>query len=109
MVIGACYFGEMLIPTPQRQAPSKNLTVMTTNVKVGRENPEEVVASIRKAEADVVAIQELNTVIAIAVQQELSNEYPYQILEPSDMYADGMGLLSRYPLNQVNIRFPDIW
>lgn len=47
------------------------LTVMTYNFYVGNDYAKPVIATIRAANADVVALQELNPVIAVALRREL--------------------------------------
>ena len=55
-----------------------------------------VVTSIRRSGADIVALQELNPEIAAAIEEELLDEYPYQILEPKTGVI-GMGSLTITP------------
>ena len=109
LVIGIYSFGELFVPSLPAQVPSESIILMTSNVMVARGHPEEVIASIRKADADIVAIQELTTIIANALQQELSAEYPYQILEACDNCVIGLGLLSKYPLSPVDLKFSESW
>ena len=108
LLIGGYYFGALFLPKSHNQTSAKSITVMTSNVLKTKENADAVIASIKKANADVVAIQELNPVIAKSIQEELIAEYPYQILEPSPSY-DGMGLLSKYPLSPEDVVFSENW
>jgi endonuclease/exonuclease/phosphatase (EEP) superfamily protein YafD len=66
----------------------------------GFENVAEV---IRASEADVVALQELTEPAADYLAAAFSAEYPYQALEPRGLTTSGTGILSRWPLEDVEI------
>ncbi len=72
-------------------------TVLSYNINTGNLDTASVLAVIRAAEADIVALQELNPVMADAFAAELAEMYPYQALHPSEDFS-GQGLLSRYPV-----------
>ena len=72
------------------------LTVMTYNVGNGLAPPERLVALLRESDADLVGLQELTAAQALALQAELANLYPYQVLTPTGF--TGKGVLSRYPV-----------
>jgi endonuclease/exonuclease/phosphatase (EEP) superfamily protein YafD len=90
-------FGSQLLPrAPQREAAT--LRVVTFNQLFNNKRTADVIAAIRAQNADVVALQELSDSVAAAAQQQLHDEYPYQLLQPADQ-PSGLGLLSRYPFD----------
>ena len=110
MVLWAALYGRLWWPKPQRQVHSAagdatTLHVMTYNMWGGNPFPEEVVASIRAADPDLVAIQELNPQTAEVVRRDLRAVYPYQLLDPQHGVS-GMGFLSRYPFRPITATLP---
>jgi vancomycin resistance protein VanJ len=89
-------------------AAGTSLTVMSYNILGYNENSAAVVAAIRASNADVVTLQELNPLIAEAIQRELTAEYPYQALDPQ-WGVTGMGTISRYPLRSTGASLPGAW
>ena len=94
-------WGGLFLPQPQRAlaypARGETLTVLTFNV-LGRQSftaPQ--IETIRQENADIVLIQELNHELAAAIQAELAEQYPYQILDAHDD-VEGMGVISKYPI-----------
>ncbi len=81
------------------------ITVMTYNLYGGNDQSEPVIAAIRAAKADVVALQELNPVIAAVLRRDLVDEYPFQLLDPR-AGVTGMGVISRWPLQPLATRLP---
>ncbi|MBV9171297.1 MAG: endonuclease/exonuclease/phosphatase family protein [Chloroflexi bacterium] len=75
-----------------------NLTVMTFNVGNGLADPDVLVDVLRRADADIVGLQELALAQAHAIGTELRELYPHQVLVPEGF--SGKGLLSRLPLRQ---------
>ncbi len=73
-----------------------SLTVMTFNVGNGLARPKRLVEAIEDGNADIVALQELNTAQAEAIESELTALFPHQVLLPAGFA--GKGLLSRFPL-----------
>jgi endonuclease/exonuclease/phosphatase (EEP) superfamily protein YafD len=67
-----------------------------------------VINVILTSGADLVFIQELNPTMAGAVRDELSDEYPYQVLDPHEGAA-GLGTISLYPLVITNHSLPLDW
>jgi endonuclease/exonuclease/phosphatase (EEP) superfamily protein YafD len=83
--------------------------VMTFNINGGNERTDRVLAAIRAAQPDIIALQELNPSIAAALERDLKNEYPYQLLDPQ-WGVTGMGIISRFPLRPLAARLPgDRW
>ncbi|MBI5648926.1 MAG: endonuclease/exonuclease/phosphatase family protein [Chloroflexi bacterium] len=100
-------YGELFVPK-SKTSNEPALTVMTYNILGLNEDTSAIVSAIRAANADVIAIQELNPTAARAFAETLRDEYPYQILNPQPGFA-GMGLLSRYPLRAMNATLPGKW
>jgi len=69
--------------------------VMTFNINGGNERTDRVLAAIRAAQPDIIALQELNPSIAAALERDLKNDYPYQFLDPQ-WGVTGMGIISRF-------------
>lgn len=89
-------------------ADSAALTVMTFNALAYRAETQALVTAIRQSQADLVAIQELNLAVGAALQTQLLERYPYQVLNPQ---ADsrGMGVISRYPLQAWSQSIAGAW
>lgn len=100
-VAGATFvllFGGLFLPRLSLGVPAgRTLRVATFNQLYLAEQPETIVAAIRAQDADIVAIQELHSSVAAALQTSQATLYPYQYLLPSDGNG-GLGVLSRYPL-----------
>jgi endonuclease/exonuclease/phosphatase (EEP) superfamily protein YafD len=97
-----------LPPLSLSRAAGAQITVITSNLLGYNTHPEGVISSIRASDADVIALQELNPGIAEAIQQELVDAYPYQVLAP-EMGVTGLGVISRYPLEATGIEIEGIW
>lgn len=102
-------YGGLFVP---RLAPAvsraETLTVLTYNVlDLGVASPN-VVTTIRQANADIVAIQELNPPTARLIARELAREYPYQLLNPQTN-TRGMGLISRMPMRATGESLAGEW
>jgi endonuclease/exonuclease/phosphatase (EEP) superfamily protein YafD len=89
-------FGELFLPRPLSFTDSRVVTVMTYNVADSLAPPDDLVAALRSSEADIIALQELGAEQAVAIEQDLTDLYPYQILYGYGI--PGKGLLSRYPI-----------
>jgi vancomycin resistance protein VanJ len=96
----AWLYGELLVPRlgPEPRATGDPLVVMTYNLGPGRALPQQVVADILAAGADIVAVEELTPAGSQALQAGLSAIYPYTSL---DARAADCGLLSRFPILSV--------
>lgn len=109
--LGLYLYGGLFL-TPLRPAPVRRndptLVVMTYNVLGHKVNIDAMVASLRASDADIIALQELGTPLAEAIQKQLSEDYPYQILEPKRT-NDGMGVISRYRLEATDAQLPGRW
>ncbi|NLE77660.1 MAG: hypothetical protein GX605_13035 [Chloroflexi bacterium] len=107
--LGLVFFGRHLLPPPvSASAAGPSLTVLTANVLATHDETAPVLAALRASGADLIALQELNPTLAAALQRELADEYPYQFLAPKANF-DGMGILSRYPLEPLHEEMGDWW
>lgn len=80
------------------------LDLVTWNLQFDGRTPESAVAFLRKAPADVIALQELTPAVsaAIAADAALAGRYPHQALYP-ETGSGGMGLLSTAPLSGIKV------
>jgi endonuclease/exonuclease/phosphatase (EEP) superfamily protein YafD len=104
-------YGALVLPTPTVQAEANGpaLRVMTYNLLRHNMAPGGIIASIREADADVVALQELNIPVSRAIVAELGDEYPYRVID-ARMDKHGMGVISRYPLRDTGEHLPgSLW
>jgi vancomycin resistance protein VanJ len=93
-------YGESFLP---RSIPFNSdvrpLRFLTYNVHAENAQVQPMLAVIRAANADVVALQEVSLAMAAALTEQLADEYPYQALHPnSDNPIWGQGVLSRFPV-----------
>ncbi len=104
MVFGG-RFGSTLISLPTTPGhTSATITTLTWNLELNNRQLDTILAVIANSSADVVGLQELTVpqARAIAKSAELKQQYPYQILEPTQGVR-GMGLLSRYPILEQRV------
>jgi vancomycin resistance protein VanJ len=102
LVVFLSLFGVRFVPrVGTAMAGWTPLRVVTFNQLFLNTNAENLLAAIRAARADVVALQELAPPVAEAMQRDLKSVYPYQILAPSSSVG-GVGLLSGYPLEPAD-------
>lgn len=96
VIVFLALFWELFLPTNDAVGDEWLLSVMTYNVGIERIPPERLVSFLRGSRADVIGLQELGANQAIAVSEELSEQYPFQALHGGGV--DGIGLISRYPI-----------
>jgi vancomycin resistance protein VanJ len=103
-------FGRLFMPSLSvGAAPAgQPLRVMTTNLLGFNTDTAGVLAALRASGADLIALQELNPEQARAIQRELSEEYPYQVLDPRQGVRGG-GVISRYPLTPTGEQVGGRW
>jgi vancomycin resistance protein VanJ len=96
-------YGGLFVPRPApAEAGDRALTVMTYNLLRYNDNTTGIIDNLRQADADLVALNELGAPMASAIEQELSDVYPHQILGPDQRYG-GSGVISRYPLKRSEL------
>ena len=98
-------FTPRLTPPAARGNP---LSVMTFNVLAWHDFTEPILETIRRENADVVFIQELNWNLAQVLEAELGDIYPYQIFDPIDG-PRGIGTISKYPIRDTGTTLPGHW
>jgi endonuclease/exonuclease/phosphatase (EEP) superfamily protein YafD len=109
LALGLVLYGHLFLPALGRAEPSGcPLAVMTYNVLGFNDHPDRVVAAVRAADSDLVALQELSPAMAEAIRQTLSAAYPYQQLDPQEGVS-GLGIISRYPLYQTGEELAGHW
>ncbi len=109
LLLGVAIFTPFYLPHAQNVAVSgPTLTVMTFNVLGYNTNPGPILDAIREADADLVAIQELNAPTAEVLRRELADVYPYRVFDPQPAVS-GLGVLSRYPLTSTGETLPGRW
>jgi vancomycin resistance protein VanJ len=91
-------YGIMFWPRTAVMPPEK-ITLSLLSYNLSKDNPSAYapIAIIREADADVVALQELNPVLADAFEAEFADAYPYRAFHPDVSYP-GQGIMSRYPI-----------
>jgi endonuclease/exonuclease/phosphatase (EEP) superfamily protein YafD len=107
--IGLYLYGGLWLPHPRTaQSTGPTVTVMTFNTLGFNKCPECVVASVRASGADLVNFQELSRPVAAALARDLGQEYPYQVLRPTEQTL-GMGMISRFPIRDTGETLPGVW
>lgn len=79
----------------------KQFAAATFNIYYQNLNLTSIVAVIRSAKADVVALQETNPQSAQFLRRALGRDYPHQEFRAGDRLSNGLGLLSRTPIRQT--------
>ncbi|MGB9641260.1 MAG: endonuclease/exonuclease/phosphatase family protein [Anaerolineales bacterium] len=98
---GKAFLPKIFVPTAQ-----PTLKFLTYNVLGYNPGSLGQIETIRQTNADVVTLQELNTELAQLITKELSDQYPYQILD-AEVGVNGMGTLSKFPLHRIGT-VPDL-
>lgn len=81
------------------------LGVVTYNLRYKTDNAAQAVAFLQGFRADVVCLQEVNPEWESILRDNLVEFYPYFYLEPAGA-AEGLGILSRYPLSRIRLILP---
>lgn len=90
-------YAEVFVPRTAQAAGS--LHILTYNMKSITSDFDPLVAIIRDADADVVALQELSQPMADHLAVVMAEEYPYQATHTmANEPVFGQGVLSRYPI-----------
>lgn len=92
------------LPRPVESVPPDaiQMRILSYNLQAEEDLLDPMVAVIRAADADVVALQEMSTPAAILFDSQLADLYPYRVFypEPNGGAYHGRGLLSRYPIDE---------
>lgn len=90
---------------PAKPAPASKpatFSAATYNINFGNANLPTVVSDIRKADADIVALQETNRASQRYLSAKLAKRYPYRsFYTDRRSAAGGVGFLSKVPLKKV--------
>jgi vancomycin resistance protein VanJ len=93
----ALSYGIFFLPRPiNAVASASHVTLLTYNIHNEAKFLTPIGDIIRKADADIVAFQEISTEAAQYFSKELISLYPYQAFHPNAFI--GQGVISRYPL-----------
>lgn len=108
----AWMWGGLFVPKGADQASNPGsrptLTVMSYNLLGHHSFADAIIANILAEGADLVLMQELNPEVATAIENDLIEAYPYQILQPVKGVA-GMGAISRYPISASGEELSGEW
>lgn len=97
-VLFVLFWGRLFLPSFGSGGNSAaTLTVMTYNVRGTGQNPQPAIDVLEHVDADVVFLQEVNLQLAEAIETQLGERYPFQVLHPRKGVS-GMGIISKYPL-----------
>jgi endonuclease/exonuclease/phosphatase (EEP) superfamily protein YafD len=89
------------VPRRQPEVGGPTLRVLTLNLLVGRADPEAVVARVRRADPDVLFMQELTIDAQTRLKQAgLEDLMPHAQVEHKDGGPRGSGIYSRFPLSE---------
>lgn len=106
LILWLALYGGLLLPNRSNvEVDGQTLTVMTYNAMGYIKDGMPAVDVMRNSGADIIGIGELNLILAEAIQKDLAEEYPYQVLHPVDG-VEGNGVISRYPLSESEDRMP---
>ncbi len=83
-------------------------TVLSMNVLSSNQDHAAILTEIQRTNADLVAIQELSQPLTRRLERELGGEYPYQVLKPDEFGNFGIGLISKFPIQDHQVvRIPN--
>lgn len=95
-------YGYVFVPqTVPAAAAGLEISVLTYNISLKNRDFEAVAQLIRDADADVVALQEVNRAGYFYLYDDLADLYPYRAFHP-DSAPPGQAVLSRYPILEDN-------
>ncbi len=86
------------------EAKNADLTVFHCNVLTSNDKITSFIRAIHELEPDFLSIQELNCSWKSELIGTLSKQYPYFVVVPSDRDSFGLGVFSKYPLSDIEIK-----
>ncbi len=92
------YGGQFLPRSVTITEDSPRLKLLSFNINKDNQQVDQMLQIIRDANADIVAIQELNPWLSDAADQQLTQLYPFRALHPQSDFS-GQGVLSKFPLS----------
>lgn len=104
-VLGSLICGALVGPhfTSVVQPGEESFTIGQFNVYHYNSSPQRAVLDITEAEADILAIQELNSNWSSILDSNLKKKYPFFIEKPWDQCCYGIGLYSKYPITESRV------
>jgi endonuclease/exonuclease/phosphatase (EEP) superfamily protein YafD len=103
----AAHLPWFLAPTPHDAAavpaPATSFKITLANVLTSNLRHADIVAAIREQDADIVVIVELSSSLAAHLSRELWESHPYEIVRPQDDGNFGIGLYSRFPIQDPEV------
>ncbi|MFN3308309.1 MAG: endonuclease/exonuclease/phosphatase family protein [Anaerolineales bacterium] len=100
-------WGRAFLPKPSKPIQPE-LSFLTYNVLGWNEEVTAQVETIRRIDADVVFLQELNPELASLLETQLAKQYPYRLLD-AQVGVNGMGTLSKFPIERAGSVPPLGW
>jgi vancomycin resistance protein VanJ len=99
VVLFLFFYGVRFVPrTIPVPAESQPITLLTYNIQATNLRYSRVIDTIRAADADIVAIQEVNAEIGPLLEEAFADSYQYIALHPNSYGYAGQGVLSRFPI-----------
>jgi vancomycin resistance protein VanJ len=91
-------YNYVFLPQSLPAAPAgTEISILTFNINLGNRDFEAVAQLIRAADADLVALQEINRAAYFYLDDDLADIYPYRTFHP-DNAPPGQAVLSKYPI-----------
>ena len=84
---------------------AKTITVMAANVWTGNQKYEVIERQIQDSKCDVVMISELSFGLANFLSEGFTKDFPYHVKLPADRGNFGIGMYSRFPLENASVQF----
>lgn len=109
LLIFAWLYGQLFLPGWPVATNGQPISVMSFNIWGASRTPATARVIPANGSPDIVAIQELTPRMAKTIFEELKGAYRYRVLQAAGGNR-GMGVLSRYPLKEVDashLRDPD--
>ena len=99
LVLGAGRFGGEWLSLPAGTPDGEALRVVSWNLQAGAAPHDEIIDALLRLDADLVAVQELTTDVAAALEADgaVQARYPHRLLDPHRSVL-GIGLLSTRPI-----------
>ena len=88
-------------PAPETAA-GKPLKILQTNVLYLNTKPAALQALVVQEKPDLIFVMETNSAFAKALKA-MKGDYPYQHIMPENQWADGLALISKMPLENLQV------
>ncbi|TWT84991.1 Endonuclease/Exonuclease/phosphatase family protein [Planctomycetes bacterium CA13] len=84
-----------------RETTADTLTITLANVLTQNDRHDEIVADLHSGDPDVFAILELSSPLSYRLRNDFGTSHPYSITRPQDAGNFGIGLYSRFPIEDA--------